>query len=164
MVASRLGKLPVAWLTNDPGVHLLVDGHRIEPFYAVRDVVRFRIDRPRGEIRIGSRTCIPEAHGLGGDTRRLGVGLIGVTLHYARLAARMVPLQTEELAAGFHEAEGRIRWTKGVAVLPAAWFRVKDRVDVELRLTGALLYPREMPAETTAEFPDRRTIGTARVA
>ena len=74
--------------------------------------------------------------------RRLGIGVAGLTLFYPA-GRRVVPLWTDELSAGFHEPEGDIRWTKGIATLPIRWFH-SGRVDVELRIAGTLRYPREV--------------------
>ena len=145
-VASRVGDPPADWLTKDPDPHMLVDGHRVEPFFDAGHLVRFRIDRPKREVRIVSRSCIPSALGLGQDARRLGVGILALTLSYAG-GRRVLPLWADELAAGFHDPEGDIRWTKGVATLSTALFKgLSERVDLELRLAGNLLYPREMAA------------------
>jgi hypothetical protein len=144
-VASRVGQPPADWLTEDPDLHMVVDGRRIEPVYASGEVMRFRVGRPVREVCIVSRSCIPDAHGLSPDLRRLGVGVAGVTLYYTA-GRRVVPLWADELAAGFHAPEGNIRWTKGIATLPANLFRA-ERVDVELRIAGTLRYPREVERE-----------------
>jgi fibronectin-binding autotransporter adhesin len=141
-VASRVGPPPVDWLTDDPDLRLVVDGRRIAPIYRSGTVMRFRVERPTRDVRIVSRSCIPNAHGFSPDLRRLGVGIIGVTLHYVA-GRRVVPLWADELATGFHAAEGDIRWTKGIATLSLDLFRA-DRVDVELRIGGTLRYPREV--------------------
>ncbi len=145
-VAARSGEPAEDWLTNDPGLHLLVDGRRVDPVHVAGEASRFRLERVRHEVFIVSRSCIPRAHGLGQDARRLGVGIIGLTLYYQG-GRRILPLWADELAAGFHGLEGDIRWTKGAATLSASLFNtISGPVELEVRLGGTLRYPRELTA------------------
>jgi hypothetical protein len=161
-VASRLEGIPGEQFTRDPDLHLLVDGRRVNPVFAAAGVVRFSIDRPAGPVSLVSRNCIPQANGEGPDRRRLGVGVTAMTLVHTD-GDRIVPLDSEELSAGFHDHEGHVRWTKGRATLPASLFAgISERVDIELRLAETLLYRREvdpagpLPATASAWLAGRR--------
>jgi hypothetical protein len=128
-------------LDRDPDPHLVVEGGRIDPIPAADGVVRFSIDAPTHDIILASRTCIPQAYGLGPDQRRLGLGIFALTVKHPD-GKRAVDMASEELAAGFHACEGTIRWTKGWATLPASLFAgMRGQVEIELHVAGELLYP-----------------------
>ncbi len=110
-------------LTNEPDLHLLVDGRRVDA--VSRDDARyvFRLaTRPR-HMRIRSRSGVPQELGLVRDPRELGVALCRVAVAEK---TRKCVMQAHDmrLADGFHdfEVEHSLRWTNGNAAVPTAMF------------------------------------------
>ena len=76
----------------------------------------WRFDAPGGDVRLRSRSSVPEEMpGAGSDTRRLGVAVVGIALN-----GKAIPLDDCRLGAGFFAIErGGLawRWTDGDARL-----------------------------------------------
>jgi Hint domain len=120
---ERAGPRPGFPLTDDPDLHLLVDGMRIDP--VCRDDLQyvFRLATRPNTVRVGSRASAPQELGLARDPRALGVALqeFVVTQSDREL---VIDAADERLTEGFHEfeADGGIRWTDGDASLPESLF------------------------------------------
>jgi collagen type I/II/III/V/XI/XXIV/XXVII alpha len=110
-------------LTDDPDLHLLVDGRRVDAVSRddARHVFRLAV-RPR-QVRIRSRSGVPQELGLARDPRELGVALrhIGVAQQTRK---RVMQANDVHLADGFHDfgPEKGFRRTNGDAAAPAELF------------------------------------------
>jgi hypothetical protein len=110
-------------LTDDPDLHLLVDGRRIDAIERHVDMHVFRLRaRPR-TMRIRSRTGVPQELGLRRDPRSLGVAVRRVVLAQS---SRQWAIEADaaSLSDGFHayETGNDIRWTNGDAAVQADLF------------------------------------------
>jgi hypothetical protein len=144
-ILDRAGPRPGQPLTDDPDLHLLVDGVRVEAAERQGPVHVFRLkSRPDG-VCIASREVVPAELGLARDPRSLGVGLRRVAV---RQGTRFVVLKADDarLADGFHpyEAASDLRWTDGRATLPAEAFAgFTGSVEVAVHLAATTQYPNE---------------------
>jgi hypothetical protein len=123
----RAGPRPVLPLTDDPDLHLLVDGRRMEAVSRTGAFHVFRVAGRPDAIRIASRAAAPQELGLTRDPRCLGVALRRIIIRQGA-QSRVTEADDPVLAAGFHafEAANGCRWTDGDAVLPPSLF---DRFD-----------------------------------
>ena len=140
---DRAGPRPGLPLTDDPDLHLLVDGKRVEASEQDGLVRVFRLVRRPGSIRVASREAVPAELGLARDPRSLGVALRRVVV---RQGSKFVVLKANDprLVEGFHayEAAGDLRWTNGAATLPVEVFaRFKGCAEVVLHLAATTRYP-----------------------
>jgi Hint domain len=128
-VLDRSGPRPGLPLTDDPDLHLLVDGCRVDPTHADRTTYCFhRLPGERfREVRIMSRAAAPCELGLARDPRVLGVAVQRVTV-VAGARHRVIEAADDRLCDGFHSYEPALdlRWTDGDAVLPADPFNGFD--------------------------------------
>jgi len=139
-------------LTDDPDLHLIIDGEIIRAHVIDGEVYRFTIPAGSGAIWFASRSAVPaEAKALSQDQRRLGVAI-------ERIVLRDDDLRTEigyghaSLRDGFHEDEGGHRWTDGMARLPEELLRpFGGEVTIELHLIKpGLRYPLATPVPAAA--------------
>ena len=110
-------------LTEDPDVHILVDGHRIDAVTRHDDLLIFMLPAQRSDIRLASRSAAPQELGLVRDPRCLGVAVsLIAALQNHRL--KTMDAADERLADGFHayEPDNCYRWTDGYASLPSELF------------------------------------------
>jgi len=110
-------------LTDDPDLHLIVDGEIVRPDSFGGGIHRFTIAAGSRGVWLASRSTVPaETAAATGDIRRLGVAVERIALHDAGLS-----IEAEHghatLCEGFHEDEGSHRWTDGLARLPESWLR-----------------------------------------
>ncbi|WP_158933022.1 Hint domain-containing protein [Acidisphaera sp. S103] len=139
---DRAGPRALPPLTDDPDLHLVVDGTRVDPEYRRGSLYGFRLpSSPKGVV-IASRVGAPSELGIARDPRPLGVALRQLTV---RQGAKFMLLNADDdrLTVGFHayEADGHLRWTDGRAQLPAAAFaRFDQGAEVTLHLGGATQY------------------------
>ena len=138
--------------TDDPDLHLLADGVRVDGI-RTGDNVSFSLRSVPAELRIVSRSGCPAELGLARDPRELGVAIRRIGLFKGHRAI-MVEAEDPRLADGFHAFEPELghRWTSGDALLPPALFDgIDGRVDVQLTLGGTTRYWDEgMPAGRVA--------------
>ncbi len=110
-------------LANDPDLYLLVDGRRVDA--VSRDDARyvFRLATAPRQLRIRSRSGVPQELGLARDPRELGVALCQIAVAQ-QTRKRMMNANDMRLADGFHdfEADKGFRWTNGNAAVPTAMF------------------------------------------
>jgi len=109
-------------LTDDPDLHLLVDGARMDAVTRTDGVHVFAIqDAPA--MRIVSHAAVPQELGLARDPRGLGVAVQRIVV---RQGTRFRVVQTDDprLTDGFHasEPDQPLRWTNGDAALPLETF------------------------------------------
>jgi hypothetical protein len=131
-------------LTDDPDLHLVVGGHRLDAVrqYGATQVFRLPPGVPLRDVRIVSRAAAPDELGLARDPRRLGVAVQSVTV-LAGSRHRTIGAGDGRLCEGFHahEPDLDIRWTNGEAVLSDALFDgVDGPAELLLQLNGATRY------------------------
>ncbi len=110
-------------LTDDPDLHLLADGMRIDAIERRDDVYVFRLPRRPRTVRIGSRAAVPQEIGIARDARQLGVAVRRIMLAEVR-RRQTIEADAVSLSDGFHafEADSAIRWTDGDAAVPTELF------------------------------------------
>jgi collagen type I alpha len=140
---EQAGSRPGLPLTDDPDLHLLADGERLNPLSRFTGRFLFRLPRQPRRVRVASRAGAPAELGLARDPRVLGVAMRQIRLwHGARV--RVVAASDPALAHGFHgyEPDEDVRWTDGNALLPPDWFTGPAAVtELELLTHGAMRYP-----------------------
>jgi hypothetical protein len=109
--------------TDDPALHLMVDGQRCDPLSGAHGSYTFLVAGNPSEVRLVSRHAVrPDTAPWVADNRRLGVQLGAMTIRCGG-AVVPVPLDHPLLADGWWEPEWHAattlrRWTKGDAVVP----------------------------------------------
>jgi hypothetical protein len=138
-VTNWAGAASELW-TDDPDLHLMVDGRRIDAASVEGERVTFALPRAARSIAIASRTAIPAVTGKNTDLRRLGVALAGIVLHRGSVSD-VLPLDDPRLSDGFTGFKDGHRWTKGMAQLPASFMPISDPAcALELMVVGSLRY------------------------
>jgi autotransporter passenger strand-loop-strand repeat protein len=132
--------IPEGAFTDDPAVHLRVDGHTIRPIVSGRHRYAFVVPRDAGQIRLVSRYAHPtDQRPWAEDRRQLGVYVSRVVWHDLD-GPHEVPLDHPALRKGWWdiEREGHLlyRWTDGDALLPP----LPNAMFVEIHLAGDLAY------------------------
>lgn len=120
---ERAGPLPQAPLTDDPDLHLLVQGQCLDPITRHDDMYVFRLPASPGPIRLCSRAAAPQELGTNRDPRMLGVAVQRMVLAQGG-RQRTIAADAASLDDGYHafEPETGIRWTTGDAAVPPALF------------------------------------------
>jgi hypothetical protein len=139
---DRAGPRPKRLLTDDPDLHLLIDGRRFDPEACADDVHLFRLPAVPASMRVISRAGCPAELGLARDPRVLGVALRRIVVRQGT-RFRIIEAQDDRLTDGFHlsEPDRAVRWTSGDAGLPAALFGGFDGpLEVVVQLAGATSY------------------------
>jgi hypothetical protein len=119
---ERTGPRPGVPLTEDPDLHLLVDGDRLEAVSQLGAYV-FHLPSRSSSVRIVSRGGAPAELGLARDPRVLGVAVERIALRQGT-KTRVIEAADALLEEGFHafEPDSGLRWTDGDACVPAALF------------------------------------------
>jgi autotransporter-associated beta strand protein len=141
-LARRAGARPGLPVTEDPDLHLLVDGQRVNASSRAGKAYLFRLSRPPTEIRIVSRAAAAQELGAARDARVLGVAVKQILLRQGR-RLRMIEAADSALDDGFHlfEPDNAFRWTNGDARVPPALFAdVCGRCELELQIGCTALY------------------------
>ena len=130
-------------LTDNPGLHLVVDGKRIDP--ADRHGLSYVFCLPAGaeSVHVASREVVPAEMGFARDPRSLGVALRRIVLKQGS-RSEVLTAADARLADGFHafEAAEDLRWTDGYAGLPIEMFALFDGpVDLVVTLAVTTTYP-----------------------
>jgi Hint domain len=140
---DRAGRRSLPPMTDDPDLHLMIDGTRVDAHERRGRLYVFRLATRPESVRIISRETVPAELGLARDPRTLGVAVQRVAFTQGRKLA-LINADDERLVDGFHDYEpaDRLRWTNGDAALAAEVFAGfgKDTV-LELHLGGATTYP-----------------------
>ncbi len=139
---ERAGPRPGVPLTDDPDLHLLVDGRRVDAVSRSNVWHVFRLAAPPAVVRIVSRSGVPQEIGLARDPRSLGVALRQIMVTQG-IQIRTIEAAHAVLTDGFHGYEGDndIRWTDGDAAVPAGLFEgFAGPLEVALRLGGKTSY------------------------
>jgi hypothetical protein len=142
---DRAGPRPGVPLTDDPDLHLLVDGRRIDPVSRSGRRHVFRIGTRPVSIRIASRCGVPQELGLARDPRCLGVALRRIIVEHG-VRIRAAEADDPRLSDGFHafEPDNGLRWTDGCAAVPAEIFAgFGGGFSIVLQLAATAGYPDE---------------------
>ncbi len=107
--------------TDDPDLHLLVDGFRLDPIALDGDRYSFTLERPpAGGLRLRSRAGVPSLLGESrSDHRRLGVAITQIVLRHAGIATHFDYDQPQLREGGCYKHEDGFAWTDGEFRLPA---------------------------------------------
>jgi Hint domain len=110
--------------TDDPDVHLLVDGKRLDPAITDDGVYSFALERPpAATLRLSSRSGVPSLLGLGrSDHRQLGVVIRRIILWHAGIPTCFEYDAPQLREGGCHPPEDGYCWTDGEFALPARFF------------------------------------------
>jgi hypothetical protein len=132
--------------TADPELHLLVDGVALQAARGDGETARFAVPAGARTIRIRSRSAIPAESGLTADVRRLGVHVLRIVMTAADAALEVAGCHAA-LIDGWHDPEGKGRWTDGDALLPDSLFAgIVGPFEVVLQVARTdLRYPVEPP-------------------
>jgi hypothetical protein len=117
---DRAPPRPGVPLTDDPDLHISVDGQRVDGTLRPGGLHMFHLRQPPASLRIVSRAGVPQELGTARDPRPLGVAVLRIIVRqHGRL--RVINAADPVLVDGFHEYEaaGGHRWTDGDAALPA---------------------------------------------
>ncbi len=127
---ERSGGRITADATDEPDLHLVIDGERLDPASFEHCVYTFTVRAPpAGALRLVSRSGIPSLLGLTShDHRRLGVAISRIDLRQSGILTAFGCENALFVEGGCHPAENRYSWTDGDLALPAQLF---------LHLTGA---------------------------
>jgi Hint domain len=116
---DRAGPRPGVPLTDDPDLHLLVDGTRLDATTRTGEFHIFDLQHAPAEVRLISHAAAPQELGLSRDPRSLGVALRRIVV---RQGTRFRTFQADDtqMVEGFHafEPDNGFRWTDGDALLP----------------------------------------------
>ena len=130
-------------MTDDPDLHLIVDGVRLDATAHHGARHTFRLPTSPASVQIVSRAASPAEVGYARDPRRLGVALTRI-MASGGTAVRVMKADDPALTDGFHgfePAQGH-RWTDGEATIPPALFaRMDGAVELLLCLGGTTRYP-----------------------
>jgi hypothetical protein len=146
---DRAGPRRLPPMTDDPDLHLVVDGKRVDAVattdapQGAESVLVFRLQRAPRSIHLASREVVPAELGIARDPRPLGVALRQMAVRQGN-RFELLLARDARLADGFHdyEASGDLRWTDGFATLPAAPFaRLNGPMELVLTLAATTTYP-----------------------
>ena len=124
---DRAGPRPGVPLSDDPDLHVLIDGSRLDAVSRSGAAYVFRLPALARSVRIVSHAAAPAELGLARDPRVLGVALRGIVLRQGSWF-RTIAVTDPALTEGFHAFEPDIglRWTDGDAALPTSLFGELD--------------------------------------
>jgi hypothetical protein len=145
---ERSGPRPGVPLTDDPDLHLVVDGKRVDALDGREDGYLFCLPIKPRNVRIYSRAAVPQEFGMARDPRMLGVAVRRIVLAQAE-QQHAIEAWHDSLTDGYHayEPENGIRWTDGNAELPTSLFA---------DLSGAGLLTVHLGSATTRYLDDGR--------
>jgi hypothetical protein len=140
---DRAGPRSLPPMTDDPDMHLIVDGHRVDAVRNHGSVWVFELpDRPVS-VRLASREVVPAEFGLARDARSLGVALRCMMV-WSGAAFEVLEARDFPPTDGFHDYESDcdLRWTNGDGVLPMTPFAgFSGAMELVLTLGATTRYP-----------------------
>ena len=140
---DRAGPRPGLPLTDEPDLHLLVNGIRLDAVSRFGTAYVFRLPDPSATVTIASYVGTPAELGIARDPRPLGVALSRMVVRQ-RALFQVTDASNPLLSDGFHafEPDLGLRWTDGAAKLPAAVLDgFKGPVDLVLHIPCTTTYP-----------------------
>jgi hypothetical protein len=138
----RAGPPDLLSLIDDPDLHLIIDGARVDAQERQGYVYVFHLPSRPGSVIVASRVSVPSELGTVRDPRALGVALRRVAIRQGG-KFMLFEANDERLTAGFHDYEpsDNLRWTDGYAELPVEAFARFDKgAEVMLHLRGTTRY------------------------
>lgn len=140
---ERAGPRSGVPLTQDPDLHVLVNGRRLNSSSQHKTMHVFKLPSRCDEVRIVSRAAVPAEIGVARDPRPLGVAIRRIVL---RQGSRfdIIKCSDPRLVEGFHKYEpaGGLRWTDGDALLPPTMHRgYRGRLEMLLEICATSQYP-----------------------
>jgi hypothetical protein len=127
--------------TEDPDLHLIVDGGRLDPVAASRQAYTFALDRRPGALCVRSRSVIPAALGRKRESRKLGVAISRLVLSQAGVTTE-IRYDADLFPDGCHPAECGFRWTNGdLAFSSGLLAQIEGEAMLEVHLMHRLQYP-----------------------
>ncbi len=110
--------------TDDPDLHLVLDGERIDPTAIAGGVYHFAVPRPpAATLRLRSRSGVPSLLGFGRhDHRPLGIAIKEIILDHAGIATGFDYDAPQLREGGCHPPEDGYSWTGGELELPMRFF------------------------------------------
>ena len=129
-------------LSNEPDLHILVAGRRVDPSVVDGETFLFDLDDPCGSVVLASRSAIPAEVGTCRDQRRLGVAVRRCWLGTGETRKELTFLSSA-MRDGFHAPEPAqgFRWTNGSAVLPPIRCSRPGRATLGVELGCRASYP-----------------------
>jgi hypothetical protein len=120
---ERAGPRPGLVLTDDPDMHVLADGERLDITRRVGEAYVIHLPTVPSVLRIVSRAAKPAELGTARDPRVLGVALRRLVVRQGT-RFRVTEANDNRLSDGFHafEADSGFRWTDGEAAIPTELF------------------------------------------
>jgi hypothetical protein len=120
---DRAGPRPGFALTDNPDLHLMVDGKRLNTADRRGTAYIFRLPATPSSVRIVSRAAAQAELGLARDPRVLGVAIRRIVLRQDT-RFRVIDAADAALIDGFYpfEQDNGLRWTDGDAGLPPTLF------------------------------------------
>jgi len=120
---ERAGPRPGLVLTEDPELHVLVDGERLDVTKRVGEAYVIHLPTVPSVLRIVSRAAAPAELGLARDPRVLGAALRHLVVRKGT-RFRITEANDDRLTDGFHafEADNGFRWTDGDAAIRTEFF------------------------------------------
>jgi hypothetical protein len=139
---DRAGPRRLPPLTDDPDLHLVVDGMRVNGVKQDGQTWLFVLAGRPVAAHVASRDAVPAELGLSRDSRPLGVALRRLVV---RQDTTFVIVEADDgrLTEGFHSYErtDNLRWTNGYATLPAEVLsHFSGRIEIVLHLGGSNRY------------------------
>jgi Hint domain len=110
--------------SDDPDLHLVVDGERLDPISVADGLYIFTLARaPAGALMLRSRSAVPSLVGISRhDHRRLGVAIRQIVLHQPGVMTGLDHDASVFAEGGCYFPEAGHSWTDGEFVPPAALF------------------------------------------
>jgi len=149
---DRAGSRPGLPLTEDPDLHLVIDGRRVDATARHGTALIFAVPNERASVSIVSLGAAPAELGTARDPRVLGVAIRRIAVRDGT-RFRVMEAGDALLADGFHafEPSNGLRWTDGDAALPQALFDGFDGpTELVLHVGGTTHYPLSGEAIRTA--------------
>jgi len=145
--------LPVATFTDDPAVHLQMNGRTIRPVVTEQHRRVFVLPKRTGPIRLLSRSGFPtDKRPWADDWRRLGTSVSRIVWH-DREGPHDMPVDHPALDEGWwavEREEHRLwRWTNGDALLPLP----PDAAMIEIQFVGGMAYRIGETRQTYGDTP-----------
>jgi T5SS/PEP-CTERM-associated repeat protein len=149
---ERAGARPGIPLTDDPDLHLVVDGERLNAASCHGVAYVFEVATRPVTLRIVSRAAVPAELGLARDPRVLGVALRRLVVRRGT-RFKVTEANDDRLVEGFHafEADNGFRWTDGDAVIPTELFDgFAGPLELVLHIGGTTRYHSDHPVRRAA--------------
>ncbi len=131
-------------MAEDPDLHILADGQRIQPISDRNSRFVFMVPAGTKSVTLASRFCIPADKMIASlrDTRRLGVRVNWMAVR-SETSETILSADHPGLVDGWNEIEGQgrsiWRWTNGAATIP--WENVAGAAVLTVCCTQVDQYP-----------------------